>query len=193
MRFKKLMWILLACAGLSMAAVAGAEAEVDTEAEAPAPGGLETEIVSAQALEGSWQLEETEVEKEQRSQAITQATRSLSRAVQARARQRLNQRVAPRDEVTIDFEGEVVALTVGREAVELELGGEAVEVKGDGGKALMSAQMDGPRLVIEVRGQRGQRTTTYAATDDRLRVEMSMVTSRLSLPVEFSSSYARSD
>ena len=73
----------------------------------------------------------------------------------------------------------------------LELGAEPAEVEADDGKARVSATMDGERLVVTARGDKGERTTTYSADGERMTVAVTMTGSRLAGPLQWASTYVR--
>lgn len=156
------------------------------------PVAVAAEAAPAQTLDelnGRWQLAETADEKKQRLQSIDRATRSMPGPMRDRARGRILQRTAPRQELSLDVRGSTLTLIAEGERFELEVGGPAVEVQGPEGKAEMEARMDGEHLLIEVRAGEGRRTTRYLPGEDRLMVEFTLKGRRLSAPVQFRATY----
>ena len=142
-------------------------------------------------LAGSWRAAETADEKEERLQAIDQATGRLRAFQQRQARSRLSERTSPRPSLTVEIEGSTVTLASGDRRLELELGGPPIEVSGSEGRARVSARREGPRLIVVSRNDQGGRTTAYRADGDRLSVEVTMKGSRLAGPLEYVTTYVR--
>lgn len=168
---------------LAVLAMAALTSAADT-ARAEAEGSL---------LSGRWRAAETADEKRQRLEAIEQATASLNGLRRERARGRLSQRTAPRNDVTLEIEGSKVILASEDRQLELQLGGPATQVSGDDGKAQTSATMDGPALIVVARSGKGERRTAYLANGDHLSVEVTMTNARLARPVNYVTTYVRAD
>ena len=84
-----------------------------------------------------------------------------------------------------------MTIASGDRQLELELGAPPIEVSGTEGKARVSAKMKGPRLIVDTRNGRVERTTTYSTKGEDLSVEVSMNGSRLAAPVKYASTYVR--
>jgi hypothetical protein len=144
-------------------------------------------------LVGHWRAAETEDEKEQRLQAIDEATDDLGRLRRGKARGRLSERTSPPPTLTIEIEGSDLAITSRDRRIELELGGPPIEVAGSEGKVQASAKMEGERLIVVVQGSNGGRTTTYRADGTRLSVEVTMTGAQLAGPVKYVTTYVRTE
>lgn len=142
-------------------------------------------------LEASWRASETATEKEKRLQAIEEATGHLPGFQKKKARSRLLERTSPVPSLAIAVEGSEVTITSGDNRLQLELGASPVEISGGDGQAELSAKMDGPKLIVEADGEKGQRKTVYSVNGDRLSVEVTMAGARLAEPVKYVSTYTR--
>jgi hypothetical protein len=140
---------------------------------------------------GRWRAAETADEKEQRLQAIDEATEGMRAFRRGRARSRLAERTSPQATLIMELEGS--KLTIGPEdrRIELEVGGSPIEVSESEGTARVSARMEGQRLIVMARSDQGERTTTYEANGDRLAVEVTMTSTELAGPLHYVSTYAR--
>jgi hypothetical protein len=143
------------------------------------------------AVAGSWKLAQSAVEKEQRLEAINQATRHLRPMQRDMVRDRLAERTSPPASLQIEIEGSKLMMSSGENGFELELGAPPVEVPASDGTARASAKMAGDELVFTADGGNGQRTTTYRADGDRLTAEVTMTGARLDQPVTYSTTYLR--
>ncbi|MEO1084283.1 MAG: hypothetical protein AAFY88_08575 [Acidobacteriota bacterium] len=179
-------WVFFLSLTLASLSAAASDPASARDAEAPP-----TNDVAGASIEGEWRLEPTDDDKARRAEAIDQATRSFNSRIRNRARQRLTERTAPQESLRIELDGQNVTIGSERSEVELELGGAPVEISAEGGKARISARLDGERLVVETRTGQGQRTATYVADGELLRVELEMIGRRLALPLELSSTYVR--
>jgi hypothetical protein len=142
-------------------------------------------------LEGHWRTAETPNERNQRLQAIDEATGHLGVIRRDKARSRLSERTSPPRSLIIEVEGPKVRITSGDRRLELELGGAPIEVSGSEGKALVSAEMDGPRLIVVARRAKGRRTSTYLPNGARLSMEVTMTGTALAGPLKYVSTFAR--
>lgn len=140
-------------------------------------------------LNGRWELAETAEEKRQRLESIDRATRSLPGPVRDRARGRILQRTAPRQELIVDVVGSTLTLSSDGDDLVLPIGGQAVQVRRPEGKAEVRAWLEDEQLVVESRAQRGTRTTRYEPGEGRLTLRFSLQGARLSQPVEFEATY----
>jgi hypothetical protein len=150
-------------------------------------------IAATAVLTGRWHAAETADEEKLRLQAIDEATKQLSRFKRGRARSRLAERTSPRESLIIEIEGATATVVSGDRTLEVELGGAPIEVSGDGGTARVSAKMDCARLVIMVRDDKGERTTTYEAGDAGLSMEVTLTTGKLAGPLTYVTTYARDE
>jgi len=144
-------------------------------------------------LTGHWRAAETEEEKERRRQTIEEATERMGRFRRGRARSRLGERTSPPASLTIEIEDAKAALIAGDRRLEVQLGGPPVEVEGSEGRAQLSALMEGDRLIVEARTDRGGRTTTYRADGDRLSMKVTLTEERLAAPVVYATTYIRAE
>jgi hypothetical protein len=142
-------------------------------------------------LGGSWRSAETSEQKEERLDAIEEATRSVPRFGRGKARGRLEKRTTPPESIVIDLDASKVWIGSGERGLTLELGAEPIEVRGDDGKAQVSATMEGERLVVTARGGKGGRVTTYSADGHRMTVAVTMTGSRLAGPLRYTTTYSR--
>ena len=142
-------------------------------------------------LAGQWRAAETAEGKQQRLQAIDEATESMGRFRRGKARGRLAEHTSPPETLTIEVEGSKVRIGSGDRGLELELGGPPIEVEGRQGKARLSARMEGERLIVEARSDGGGRTTTYRADEDRLVMEVTMTGDKLAGPLKYVTTYLR--
>jgi hypothetical protein len=142
-------------------------------------------------LTGGWEATETAHEKQQRLQAIDEATADLRVPWRSKVRSRLVERTAPPEELTIEIEGSKVVIASGGHGLRLELGDSPIEVSGRRGKVQVGAEMVGERLIVVARNSNGERTTAYRASGDRLIVEVKMSGSKLTAPLAYVATYAR--
>jgi hypothetical protein len=167
-----------------------------TEADDKASAGETAGVTQASQLTGHWSLAETDEEKEQRAEAIDQATRNMRPAMKrSRARGRLTERTSPPPTLILEVDDTMVTLGAGERAIELELGGAPIEVSaeasGTNGKAQLSAKREGESLIVMAEAGNGGRTTTYSANGDSLTMEVSMSGNQLPAPIEYVTTYAR--
>jgi hypothetical protein len=144
-------------------------------------------------LEGQWDLAETADEKSRRMESIDEATKGMRSMQRNMARDMLKERTSPPENLLIDIEGALVTIGSGDKAMELELDGEPISVPGSDGKAKVSATMDGDKLIVTADTGKGGRTTSYRADGDRLTVDVSMTGGRIDGPVEYSTTYVKSE
>jgi hypothetical protein len=144
-------------------------------------------------LSGQWQAAETANEKIDRLKAIDEATARLGGFQQGMARRHLSERTSPPRSLIIEIEGSKVTIGSGDRRLELELGGSPIEALGSQGKAQVSANMQGPMLIVMAQSDKGERTTAYRASGDRLTVEVTMTGDRLAGPLKYVSTYVRTN
>jgi hypothetical protein len=142
-------------------------------------------------LAGRWVAAETAEEEKQRLKAIDEVTNDLGRFKRGKARSRLKERTSPIPSLKIEVSGSTVAIATGDHRLELELGGSPVEIEKNDMKTQMSAKMEGDRLVVLSRGDKGGRTVVYQADGDSLLVEVTMTNDNLSGPLKYVTTYAR--
>jgi hypothetical protein len=142
-------------------------------------------------LAGHWHSAETADEKMERLKIIDEATGHLGAFLQSKARSRLSERTSPALSLIIEIEGVKVTVASEDGRLEFELGGSPVEVSGSEGKAQVSANMQGALLIISARSIKGERTTAYHASGDRLKMEVTMTGTRLAKSLKYFSTYIR--
>ncbi len=152
-------------------------------------GGTTAEASSP--LAGQWREAITAEEKEQRIQAIDEATRRMNGMRRGMARSRLSERTSPPRKLDIEVEDSKMTIASGGRRLELELGASPIEVSGNDGKARVSARMEGPQLIVVARHGKGERTTAYSANGAHLSVEVTMTGSQLAGPLTYVSTYSR--
>ncbi len=143
----------------------------------------------ASPLAGHWRAAETADEREQRLQAIDEATGRLGRFQRNRARSRLAERTSPPPRLTIAIEESTVAITSGDRRLEVTPGAAPVEIADTQGKARVSAQMDDEGLTLLARAEEGDRTTVYRASGNTLTVKVTMTAPELAGTLKFQSTY----
>ena len=144
-------------------------------------------------LTGRWQAAITVDEKQQRRQAIEEATANMRPMMRSKARSRLSERTSPPRFLVLEIESPKVMIGSGEDELELELGGVPIEVSGKEGKARVSAKMEGERLIVVARTGKGERTTAYRVNGARLTVEVTMTGSELTGPLQYVTTYARKE
>jgi hypothetical protein len=142
-------------------------------------------------LAGHWLTAETADEKKERLKIIDEATRHLGAFRQGKARSRLSERTSPPRSLIIDIDGMRVTVASEKGRLEFELGGSPIEVSGSEGKAQVSAKMQGAWLIIMAISIKGERTTAYRASGDRLTMEVTMTGTRLAGSLKYVSTYVR--
>ena len=142
-------------------------------------------------LAGHWHAAETGDEKKERLKVIDEATGHLDTFRQGKARSRLSERTSPPRSLIIEIDDVKVTVASENGRLELELGGSPIEVSGSEGKAQVSAKMQGSLLIIMARSGKGERTTAYRASGDRLTMEVTMTGARLSESLKYVSTYVR--
>lgn len=145
----------------------------------------------ASPLTGHWRAAETADEREQRLQAIDEATDRLGRFQRKRARSRLAERTSSPPRLTIVIEESTVAITSGDRRLEVKPGAAPVEIAGNQGKARVSARMDDEGLTLLARADEGDRTTVYRASGNTLTVEVTMTAPNLGGALKYLSTYVR--
>ena len=140
-------------------------------------------------LDGHWRLVQTEREAEERLRAIDEVIRHMRPFQQGKARSRLVERTSPPPVLSISTADSVVSITYGTDHINLDLGGPPVEVSGKGGRAFVTAMMEGSLLVIIARNGGGVRKTNYQVVNDRLRVEATLSDARLPKTLTYVSIY----
>jgi hypothetical protein len=195
-----ILGILILCSGtFSVSADTGTSAR-DAELEEETSVAAETTAASvddstraeiATLLAGDWRAAETAEEKEQRLQAINEATDGMGRLKRGKARSRLEERTSPPPSLMLEFENSTVTIGNPDRRIELELGGAPIEVSESEEKMRMSAKMEDGRLVLIVLGGTSERTTTYRAVEKNLSVEVIMTSDKLTAPVKYVTTYTR--
>lgn len=143
------------------------------------------------ALNGTWQAKETAKQKSARLQAVQTATAKLSFFIRGRARSKLTKATAPTPRVVIAIAGGKVTLGANAHRMTLQLGAAPVEVKGERGKAKLSAKLSGSKLVVVARTSKATRTTTYSIKGSQLLVDVEMKSAKLGAPLRYRTSYTR--
>lgn len=144
------------------------------------------------AYSGSWSYAGDRGERKSRHQAIETATENLNGFIRGRARGRLKERTTPPPTLNLQVGGGRLELYQGEHKISLRLGGEPVRVDRDGKSGMLSARRDGDRLIVESKGDNGNRTTTYALSSDKqLKVSVRITGKRLDQPIVYTSTYAR--
>jgi hypothetical protein len=122
---------------------------------------------------------------------IDEATGHLGDFRKGMARSRLSERTSPPRSLIIEIEGVKVTVASENGRLELELGGPPIEVSGSEGKAQVSAKMQGALLIIMARSGKGERRTAYRTSGDRLTMEVTMTSPKLSESLKYVSTYVR--
>ena len=150
-----------------------------------------TSIESTAPLAGRWRASETTDEEKQRLEAIDEVTDHLGLFKRGRGRSRLKELTSPPPSLMIGVTGSKVTMDSGDRRLELELGGPPIEITGSQGTTRMSAKLDGQRLVVLARGDKGERTASYRASGDELTMRVVMTGDQLDGPLEYVTTYAR--
>jgi len=150
-----------------------------------------TQVDASMLLAGNWHAAETTDEEKLRLTAIDEVTKHLSRFKRGKARDRLADLTSPPCSLTIEVTDSTVAITSGDRRFEIELGGSPVEVTGTDGTTQMSAAMEGERLVVQSRDDKGGHTVTFQADGDDLSREVTMTSDKLDGPLTYVTTYAR--
>jgi hypothetical protein len=172
-----------------------AEMEQDTSAIADtAKAPHDSTLIDISALwTGHWRAAETEDEKKQRLQAIDEVTEDMGRFKRGKARGRLKKRTTPSPVLMIEIKDSI--LTIGSEdhKLKFELGGSPIEISGDDGKSQVSAHIEGELLIVVAKTDKGERTTTYRASDAGLSLEVTITGDKLDSPLKYVTTYTRVD
>jgi hypothetical protein len=142
-------------------------------------------------LAGHWCVAETADEKNERLRMIDEATGHMGAFRRGMARSRLSERTSPPRSLIIEIEGLKVRVASENGRLEFELGGSPVEVSGSEGKVKVSAKMQGALLIIMAHSIKGERTTAYRASGDRLTMEVTMTGTNLAESLKYVSTYVR--
>jgi hypothetical protein len=144
-------------------------------------------------LTGRWRAAETADERQQRLEAIDEATAHFGGFRRGKARDMLAERTSPPQSLTIEIEGSTVTIGSADHELELELGAAPIEASGDQGKAQLSARMEGEQLIVVADGGKGGRTTAYRADEDAMSVEVTMTGANLAAPLTYVATYVRAE
>jgi hypothetical protein len=144
-------------------------------------------------ISGTWRHLDVRAEQESRYQSIDRATESIGGLMRGGARSRLRDATAPEAEITIQDEGERVALATGGRRVVVSTDGSSTRVSGESGGGTMRATRRDGHLMVTVCSDDATRTTVYRLSPDgaRLTLEVSLTSGRLSEPVRYRVTYTR--
>lgn len=146
----------------------------------------------AEGLNGTWSYAGGEAEEKARFAAIERATDGLNGFIKGKARGKLKERTAPPKTMTILIEGSKLTLSgPGDKALSLEMGAPPIEIKGDKGKAKVSAKATPDGFVLVNEGKKGSLTTTYRLAGEALIANVKMTGERLKAPLAYPMSYRR--
>ena len=145
------------------------------------------------AFTGTWTYVEDAQETKRRQAAIEAATQDLSVFVRGQARERLRTRTTPPPLLKLVVDGEQLELTRGAASMTLGLGGAPKTVEVDGDRAVLSARLEGDRIVVTSQGDNGERVSTYTLASDtkHLTVSVRLRGERLGQPIVYRETYVR--
>lgn len=145
------------------------------------------------SLSGTWRHRGGETEREQRHQAIDEATEDMGFMIRGPARDRLRSVTTPKAQLTLQENGDSVTLGTGERRITLPTDGTATTVSGENGEATMRASWRDGRLVVSASREGGSRTTVYHLSEDgqRLTVLVRMTSDRLGEPLRYRAHYRR--
>lgn len=146
----------------------------------------------AESLSGTWTYAGGEAEEKARFAAIDKATDGLNGFIKGKARGKLKERTAPPKAMTIQIEGSQLTLSgAGNKSLSLEMGAAPIEIKGDKGKAKVSAKAIPDGFVLVNQGEKGGMTTTYKLAGEALVANVKMTGERLKSPLDYRLSFKR--
>lgn len=150
-------------------------------------------ITTAPDFSGTWRLDLSAEQKNQRKLAIENATASLGRFKQSRARQIMQKMTAPPQELKIVDQGNQIRLT--RASFELVVGtdNQPITVQTPNGTAMVRAVKRDGSLVIESKTGDSTKTVVYQLSGDgkAMQQQVEILASKLKKPVRFSANYRR--
>jgi hypothetical protein len=176
--------------------------DVQADTESLSQAGISEEAVAAvdsastaaaAGLTGRWRAAETAEEEELRRKAIDEVTQDLGRIKRGKARDRLLERTAPPPSLMIEVTGSKATIVFGDHRLELELGAEPVEIKGRESRSLVSAKMEGEKLIVVSQTDKGEQTASYWADEKSLSRKVTMTGDQLGGSLTYISTYTRTD
>ena len=147
-----------------------------------------------EGLAGTWKLAVSSAETSQRRAAVETATQELPSFMQARGREKLEERTTPPPQIRIAITGDRVELTQSGRTLSVTVGGAAVPIEFEGRRGSAQASRRDGHLVITMQGDKGIRTTTYLLSEDgqRMVLDVQFAPKALSTPVRYRVTYKRS-
>ena len=157
------------------------------------PAALGATEPSPSTFDGVWRHAPGPEETRRRQASIEAATEDLSIFMRGKARDRLDERTTPPRVLQLQVRDDRVELSRDGKSVSLRVGAKPVTVERNGQRAILSVRLDRAQLVLHSKGERGERTTTYALSPDGRGLTMSvrMTSERLGAPLEYRSTYRR--
>ena len=143
---------------------------------------------------GTWKLNLSANQKNQRKIAIENATATLGRFQQGRARQIVQKMTAPANEIKIVDEKNQIRLSRAGHEIVVGTDQKPVTVSGPHGKKVtLRAEKRAGKLLVESRTADSTKTVVFQLSNDgnSMRQQVEIVASRLSTPIRFSNNYRR--
>jgi hypothetical protein len=142
-------------------------------------------------LTGTWYHAENATEREQRYNAINQATENMNALARGRAREMLREKTAPLRNFTLTDEGDQVTLSMRGRRVTFTTDGSPTRATGERGAGTIQSLRQKGQLVVTIRGKTGTQTTAYHLSDDkkRLTLDISITGGKLPKPVRYQVTY----
>jgi hypothetical protein len=142
---------------------------------------------------GAWVYAGDKKEAEKLDQAINAVTAELPFYMRGLARDRITEQTAPPAELIYAVKNDKFIITRDDETVSLRFGAQPVTMEKDGKSGLMSARIDGDRIVVVSEGEEGRIMTAYGLSSDSkiLTLFVQMSAKRLAGPLKYQLTYRR--
>lgn len=150
-------------------------------------------VQSPKDFTGTWKLQETAAQTNQRIKAIENATASFSRFMRGRARDAMNKKTAPPKELKmVDAGSQLKISKSGREFV-VGTDGKPAAVVFDGKNATMQAGKREGKLIVVVRMNEMTKTTICELSVDgqTLKQQTEISSTKLATPIRFTNYFRR--